>query len=545
MCWQRTLVAGLVLAVICVTTVAVAGAHNPESIAVVTGFASIISDPGVASDWYDSEAAYNLYSPLVFPAPNGGIQPHVATEWDAVGGNLAVWQFTIRQDVKFHDGSLLTADDVAFSMERLMALGAGLSGTLGKVLSAEVVAPDKVQFTLEKPNALFPDTLVNFWIVNKDLVLQHIAEGKYGSLGDYGTDWLLTHDAGSGPYVMLECDVNDHLKAERFDDYFLGWSDPEGYFAARSPTAEPIDFLSMICVTEPGTGTAMMRARQIDQSTVWWSSSTMETLTDTRGISIQYYPFALAVVELNTQKPPTDDLHFRRAMAYALDYDGIEAVFPHSEAGSPIPSSFPGYDKNLPLLRRNLDLARAELAQSEYQPGDYPVVIHWCAGVDSEALIIMKFQANLAELGIHADVSPVPWTVLASEIASPETAPNGSCMLLTPSYPSADTFLYYMYHPAVQGTTYSAQWLEDDQLGEWLDQSRLTLDVAERNALYSRIANRIVDLAPVIYAVNAPQPHPTQDYLIGPQYAYQMVGPNLCMWQYRIDLTLKKALMGR
>ena len=516
-------------------------ANNPDSIAVITGFPTILPDPGVAVDWYDSHACYNLYDPLVYPSSDGGIRSHIATAWWPVDDNPKIWRFRIREGIRFHDGTELGPEDVAFSMERFMALGSGYSGTIGKVIRTEVVGVDEVEFELEIASVVFPETLPNFWIVNKDLVLANIADGNYGDLGDYGQDWLLTNDAGSGPYIMTEHEVNDRLKAVRFEDYFLGWGDPDGVYGSN---AVPVDNVVFLFVTEPGTATAMMRARQIDVSTVWWANETMTELDRIEGIDIQYFPSAVISIHLNTTEAPTDDIHFRRAMAYALDYEAIESIFPYSESGAPTLLSLPGYNQDMQLIRRDLDKARAELALSKYDPADAQVVIHWCAGVDAEALIIMQMQANLAEIGITAEVSPVPWMALSSESGNPETTPTGAIQMVTPTYPSADTYLYYMYHPDVLGGVFAGHWLLDEEIGRLLDESRLTVDQETRMGLYEEIQERIVSLVPIIYPVNAKQPHPIQDYLIGPSETFEMVGPNVSMWYYRIDLDRKAELLG-
>ncbi|MBU0595166.1 hypothetical protein KJ567_00575 [Candidatus Bipolaricaulota bacterium] len=133
-----------------------------DNVAVLNGYPPITVDPAVASDWYDTETMYNLYSPLVYPAPEGGVRAHLATSWEAVGGDLTHWRFTLRQGVKFHSGYELTAEDIAFSMTRFITMGQGNSGPLGQVTPV-VVDRYTVDFLLDKPSAMLPDTLVLFF----------------------------------------------------------------------------------------------------------------------------------------------------------------------------------------------------------------------------------------------------------------------------------------------------------------------------------------------------------------------------------------------
>jgi len=509
-----------------------------EKIAVINGMPVILADPASVVDWYDAQAAYNLYSTLVYPTAAGKLRPHLALDWEAVDGDLSVWRFSLRQGVKFHDGSEVRAEDVAFSMERFMALEKGFSGTLGKVLSTTIVGEYEVVFELEASSRVFPETLVNFWVLNKDLVLKNIQPGEHGENGDYGEEWLTTHDAGSGPYVMTSHEVGDSLTAERFEDYFLGWD-------SFGPNSEPIDKLLFRMVTEPGTALVLMKARQLDVGTNWWAKETMDQLAATEGIDIKYFPPEVIPIWLNTRRSPTDDIHFRRAMAYAFDYDAIRGQFPSSDLGAPIISAFPGYKEDLALPYRDLDKAKQELALSKYAPDEVAVTINWVTGVEAEARIILQLQANLAEIGIKAEISPLPWTKLAADVANAELAPHGSIFMFPPVYPSADFFLHYMYHPQLTGGVYAGHWLADEQLGALIDQSRVASDYEEMIRLYEQIQERVVSLVLAIYAVEAPQPHPIQDYLIGPREIYPMVGPNIDMHNYRIDMQRKQELLGK
>ena len=143
---------------------------TPENVAVINAFPVIFADPAVASDWYDMQVMHNLYSPLVYPTPGGGVRPHLATNWEAVGGDLTHWRFKLQPGVKFHSGNTLTADDVAWSMTRFITRGRGNSGLFGRVTAA-VVDTYTVDFRLDKPSAIFPETLALFFPVEKGAVL--------------------------------------------------------------------------------------------------------------------------------------------------------------------------------------------------------------------------------------------------------------------------------------------------------------------------------------------------------------------------------------
>ena len=80
----------VVLSLAAVMLVGVMTLGAVDNVAVINGFAPIWTDPAVASDWYDTEVMYNLYSPLVYPDPAGGVRPHLATAWAPVDGDLNI-----------------------------------------------------------------------------------------------------------------------------------------------------------------------------------------------------------------------------------------------------------------------------------------------------------------------------------------------------------------------------------------------------------------------------------------------------------------------
>ncbi|MBN2324765.1 MAG: ABC transporter substrate-binding protein [Spirochaetes bacterium] len=513
-----------------------ATAPTAENIVVINGMPVIIPDPGLAMDWYDTQAIYNLYSPLLYPTPDGKLKPHIAEKWEPVGGKLDHWRFAIKRGIKFHDGSTLDAEDVAFSMNRLMAMGKGYSGIMGKV-TTKVVDDYTVDFMLKKPNAIFPNTLTMFWPINKDLVLQHKTAGDYGEFGDYGQDWLNDHDAGSGPYMMVSHSPGERMEATRFKDYFLGWE-------AQDPKKAPIEQLIFIMNYETSTLMMLLKSQQLDlEANGGFSRKTLKEIQDAPGLRLNQAWPQIWTVWINTTVPPTDDVHFRRALQYAFDYEGIMeqyAPFGAKEAGI-IPTTVPGYLRIPPQPRRqNLDKAREELAMSKYKPKDVKVVYHFCAGLEAEEEIGLQLQADLAKLGISLEIAGPPWPQYSEECAKPNTTPNLTIFLFPLVYPSPDSFMFFMYHPDNIGGIYSAHWHVNNEFGSLIDKARETLENEKRLEIYKQLQEKIASQALALYAYEIPAQFTSQEYLIGPKEVFPIVGPTVNMYNWRIDLTKKK-----
>ncbi len=518
-----------------------------DNVAVINGYPVITADPAVASDWYDTEAMYNLYSPLVYPDPGGGIRPHLATSWEAVGGDYTHWRFTLRQGVKFHSGYEMTAEDVAFSMTRFITMARGNSGPLGQV-TAEIVDPYTVDFLLDAPSAIFPDTLALFFVVEKDLVLANIdPDGSYGEYGDYGENWLATHDAGTGPYMMTSHLPGQRLDAVRFVDYFEGWSD-EGW----GPDEVPIERLVFIMETDYTTLMTLMRSGDLDlEINGGWTLPQLQDIDADPNLDFSMVWAQNVTVSMNTQLPPTDDEHFRKAILYAFDYEGIVGpweAFGNGETGILLPN-MPGYVAIEPQPRaQDLDRAAEELALSSYADtlGDVTVTYHFCGGLDFAEEVGLQLQADMAQLGVSVEVAGPPWPQYSGECAAPETTPNLSIWLFAPqAAPAHDYYTYMMYHPNGLGWIYEAHWFfEDEEINSILQATRAEADPVARLALYEQVQPLIAEHALAFYPYQKPTLFAHQAYIVGPSETIVFVGPSENMHKWRINLTLKEELRG-
>ncbi|MEB3859910.1 MAG: ABC transporter substrate-binding protein, partial [Desulfurococcales archaeon] len=115
-------------------------------------------DPAKARDETELMSVINTYDPLVYPSKDG-VMPWVAERWES-NEDATEWTFYIRKGIKFHSGRELTAEDVAFSMERALAIKAGFSFLWVDIVDrVEVVDKYTVKFYLKEPYAEFPATL--------------------------------------------------------------------------------------------------------------------------------------------------------------------------------------------------------------------------------------------------------------------------------------------------------------------------------------------------------------------------------------------------
>lgn len=466
-------------------------------------------DPGVGSDYASSIAFANIYDTLVFPAHDGSLKPWLATDWQPSEDGLT-WVFNLRQGVKFHNGDELTADDVVFSMQRMITLGEGYGYLFSNVVKeAKALDQYKVQFTLNKKFGPFLSTLVRLYILDQDQVMANVQQGPYGDMGDYGKDWLVSNDAGSGPYMVKELKKQEYLQAVKFNDFWGGWE--EG-----APEA-----IKIIGTTAGPTVRTLMTRQELEQTDQWQTEEALKALDDISGVSIDAgFTGSMLNIMLNTKIAPTDDVHFRKALAYVFDYQTVvEKLFPGcKKAQGPVQFNLPGFNPNLPQYERNLDKAKAELAQSKYagELDQYPVDIVWIAQVPDEEKIALLFQANAAELGIKVNIVKTPWLSFVDQVATPENTPNASVVFVAPHYNEAGSMLESRYHSNSTGTWEQGEWLKSSEIDADIEDALVTLDENERYAKYQKIQEKLVDLCPTIWVFDQAEKRAFQDYIQWP-----------------------------
>ncbi|MGI6666692.1 MAG: ABC transporter substrate-binding protein [Bacillota bacterium] len=456
------------------------------------------ADPGVGSSGSCSMVHPNLYSPLVWPGDDGTMKPHVAESW-TISDDGTTYTFKIRQGIKFHSGNILTAKDVAWSMNRLLTIGEGYSYLFnGIVKSCEAPDDETVVIRLEEPFAPFIGTLPRLYVLDSELVMQHLdmnADTTYGEYGDYGKAWLLANDAGSGPYCMIDPQLESYVKGEKFDDWFMGWDEDAPDFFMLTSQCDPVAIRTAFANEE-----MELSVGAIPQETVAELRNMGMNVYTTRGVGTWN-------IMLNTRIAPTDDVNFRKALASAFDYDTmVNSIFPgNDKCAGPIVDGMFGKNENLEGYKYDLDLAREYLAKSKYanDPSSWVVELAWCAEVPEQEKISLMWQAACKELGVTVNITKTPFSVMSANAQKIETTPHASIVLWSPTYLEAGDVFSSRYHSKSTGSWEQMEWLLDEELDAMIDASLSITDDAQRAEAYAEIEEYIYELCPTIWMCNA------------------------------------------
>src|SRR5215468_336858 len=152
------------------------------------------------------------FNGLVDFDPQGNIVPSLASSWKISPDNLT-YTFQLRPDVKWHDGKALTAEDVKFTVEKILdsKVGSRLNLYFQSVKEIQVPGPHTIMFKLKEPDPVF---LANQW---SGILPKHIWEKE-----DFAKSQYNVIPVGSGPWKVKEWVRGDHMTFEANADYF-GW----------------------------------------------------------------------------------------------------------------------------------------------------------------------------------------------------------------------------------------------------------------------------------------------------------------------------------
>lgn len=234
----RALSAGVALSLLLVAAPNAYAATPKDTLVEGFAFDDILSmDPAEAYELSAAEITGNTYSLLVRLDINdtSKIKGDLAESWSVSDDHLT-YTFKLKPGLKFASGNPITAEDVAWSFERVVKLNKSPAfiltqfGITGDNVTEKAKATDAntFTFTVDKPYA--PSFVLNCLtatvaeVVDKKLVLQHVkpatptADYKYDN--DFGNSWLKTGFAGSGPFKLREWRANEAVVLERNDNYY-------------------------------------------------------------------------------------------------------------------------------------------------------------------------------------------------------------------------------------------------------------------------------------------------------------------------------------
>jgi len=415
----------------------------------------------------DSYFVYrNIFDNLVTRDNSGKIVPEIATSWKSLSDTKIA--FSLRSDVTFHDGTPLTAEDVAFSVNRIVdpKLASPQLSQFAKIAKAEVSGDHEVTLTLKTP---YPALLAQ--LTKLSIVPEHVVQ-------KVGNQAFNLAPVGSGPYKFVKWDRGVSVTLVRYDGY---WGN-KGPFEQAVFRAVP-DASTRLADLQAGVAD-FARALTSDQAAQLEGSQTVK--------AVPVLTERMAFIRINPNKPPFDNLQLRQALAYAIDKEGITqgilGGFDKPVGQMMTPAHF-GWSDKIAGLPYDADKAKALIA-SAGKPAKFQLTI----GAFFDQRVAEAILQELQEVGFDVEISQVDTPTFLQLIQKgPADAPALAISTNSCACQDADGVLNYLFH---SGSTWTI--VAKPEIDALLDEAGSSPDEQKRLADYEKIGQFIVDQVPTV-----------------------------------------------
>jgi peptide/nickel transport system substrate-binding protein len=412
----RRITLALTLVLLCLCNPALAQAQaRPEGEmrwALYVTVSPVWLDPGeVIGQLTPFWVLYAIHDALVKPMPGNLMAPSLAESW-TISADQRVYEFKLREGLRFHNGDPFTAEDVKFSFQR----SKGSRVLHEKVREIEIVDPYRVRFHLHEP---WPDFMIFYgtivsgagWIVPKKYVEQ------------VGDDGFKRKPIGLGPYKFVSNTPGIELVMEAFEGYWR-----------KMPSVKRLVFKS---VPEAATRLAMLKRGEVDIAYLLDAPEARDLQRDpalrlafSGGIAV----FFLDFLEQWDPKSPWHDRRVRLAANYAIDRQALseaETLGASKPAGSFIPRTF---EFALPIEPYPYDPAKAKqlLTDAGYPNGFDAGELHQLPPYFSLGEAILGY---LRAVGIRLQMRPMERAAYFSALSTKKL--KGLCVCTSALYGNA------------------------------------------------------------------------------------------------------------
>ena len=390
---KRSLKAVLLLFVLSTLAIALGGCSGDKK-----GDSSSQITIGISQDLDDSldphktvsagtrEILFNIFEGLVKVTSDGDFVPAVASSYEETEGGK-VYTFTLRDNVKFHDGSTVTAEDVKFSLDKCADTSSGepLVSAFSNIESVNIIDEKTIEVVLKEADTEFLAYMTTAIIPasNED------------------PD---TNPIGTGPYKFVSRSPQENIVLEKFDDY---WGEPANIENVTLKICSNAD--SIVMDLEGGSIDMFARITSTQAAEL---SDDFDVLEGTMNLVQALY--------LNNAEAPFDNELVRQALCYAIDPDEIMMMVSDGKGTEVGSSMFPAFTKYyMPELNdtynTDIDKAKELLKEAGYEDGfSFTITVpsNYQPHIDTAQVLVEEFK----KIGVDAEIQLVEWDSWLSDV---------------------------------------------------------------------------------------------------------------------------------
>ena len=443
-------------------------------------------DPHKTSDTTSAFIIGEVYSGLVSLNTDLQIVPDIAERWE-INEDGTVYTFHLLPDAKFADGKPVTAQDFVYSLNRAAnpelaspVARTYLSDILGvtEVLDGEATEISGVRAIDERTLEIKIDAPKAYFLAKLTYPTAFVVDKANVEAG--GVNWTDTPNS-TGPFMLKEYKIGEHIILERNDNFYR----------------EPAYIDRVVFNLAGGQAMALYENDEIDITGV--SIFDLERLKDpneplSKELKVAPPGFSVSYIGFNVNEPPFDDVHFRRALNFAIDK---ELIANEVLAGLTVPAygilppGFPGYTDGIEGLKYDEEAAKAELEMSQYaDPATRPRIILSVTGTGGDIGIDMQVILEMWKntLGVEVEIQQVEWATYLQDLNRRKF--QIYALGWQADYPDPQDFLDILFHTESE-TNHGAY--SNPEVDAMLEEARVERDPNKRVELYNEVEQMIID----------------------------------------------------
>jgi peptide/nickel transport system substrate-binding protein len=411
------------------------------------------------------------------------IEGLVFESWERLenGTDIAV---KIREGLKFHNGKEITADDVAYMLDRSLNTQGGMNWLVTNImsLSESPTVTGKYELTIhtDRPNPL---TIPALYMSGGAVMDSEEVKAQATDEDPWAEEWLAKNVAGgSGPFMIESWKPDEEVVFRANPDYHLGKAD--------------VDRLVWKVVPSPATRTTLLLNGAVDV-VEGLTTDELLALQDQPGVKIITVPSKnMAYVGMNSGIEPLNDKRVRQAISYAIDYEDIIENVYNGEAQrlwGPLPTGSAYQDPSLWKYETDLDKARELLAEAGYADGlDVTLSISNAQAQHEQTAV--RVQNQLREVGINVEIEKLSSSVFAEKKVEKELA-----MMVDESLAWIDDPNYVLSLTLQCGVFGNYMDYCNERVDEIIEGGWTELDEQKRFEMFQEAQEIIIDEAPWVF----------------------------------------------
>ena len=338
-------------------------------------------------------ALLNVYEMLYTLGEDLSIQPMLADK-HTISADGLTYTITVRKGVKFHNGKVMDAKDVAYTLNRMR--NQGCRSAEFKALVKEITAPEPstVRITLNNPSGVFLANLAN--IICPVVIYP---EGEVEKQGG-----AITKPVGTGPYEFVEWKKDAFLRMKKFNDYVADSRPASGLAGKKVALVETVDFIP---IPDGSVRAAAIERGDVDVA-VDLNIEDAPRLKGKSGLTIAAKPgVGFDDLRFGFKKGPFTNQKLRQAVAFAIDKEEINKAMLGGQ-GKPVPAGFPAgmpffgpVHEQDPYAKPNVQKAKQLMQEAGYKGEKVILTAHLVPDRIAQGAVVIQSQLQAAGMNVE------------------------------------------------------------------------------------------------------------------------------------------------